>query len=1065
MVINIQAVVRLYNLYGASIMNMISTGAFLTEMDASNKQSDLVSKLVRAWEKKNAKVAKAGGVSLMALSLAACGSSDDTSTTATDTTTVTTPTTPTITDTDGDGMIDSVDAFPNDANETTDTDGDGVGDNADKYPNDASLSADPATKSLTVTDGDVVTGTAATDTISAVISGTASKNTYDATDAIVDGTSDDSDVLTVDAGADATNTPSVNGIETVKFNVTGLSSSGTGNVTDFNADLKGLVIGTAVEFDVTNASSIVTGLVVTNDNGGSRTISEDFTSMSFAMTADADAVLDVNAVGNSASLVGVTVTGTGDELTVDAAGYVNVTAGAVTDLISVTSVNDATITDAGAAAALIVNAGGDVSVLDANVATYASITAGGKVAVTADKLDAAISPTIVAGETVSVDLKAATSINVTGAKTITISDDATADALLLVNATVKTEKTTIDLTGTDVVATVVVSGDQDAVVKVDAAALDGLTGDKMTITDSLTAGNVTLDLSTTSGNADMSANAVDLIDVTVDNNAKTVTVVSGQAVNIAADQTDLTIAGKAATATSNTTAITMNDGVTSAAHGATAVDLTALTLSNIATATMDVSQDKLLAGTAETHDITAITGNGADLTMTAGANNVALLGAVNLGATSTLTVTGTGKVTGNGSEAITAKTIDMSGVSGVVTLLEIESEETSSVTTGSGADVLELTDSGTEADIVIKTGAGNDQLTLTDTDTTEGHSLTIDMGDGTDTLVFVISQQILPTGTDTVTVTGVENLTYTFNATDADINSTFFNNQAFSLKDAGSGAQTFTLDVNASDTAIDLSKMTVTTANASAVAADIFVVDASGAGDDGITSIKGALVTKNTITGHDLDTTTIIGGNKADTLNGGALADTITGGEGADTIMGNAGADVIDLAETTAAVDHVQLIITSNGKDTIKNFNTASDKVDLEGGATGADSAVASAVAATLSVALTSGAAAYDIASGIAATDHIGIIGTALSSHGDLDAATDGTELLKALSATSVSATQITTDSGAKQYIGAHQDGNFYVFETSSPGNVNLLAAEIALVAVIEGATTGTITGADFAVI
>jgi hypothetical protein len=66
-------------LYGAKTMNMISTGAFLTEMDASNKQSTLVNKLVSAWEKKNSKTARAGGVSLMALSLAACGSSDDTS--------------------------------------------------------------------------------------------------------------------------------------------------------------------------------------------------------------------------------------------------------------------------------------------------------------------------------------------------------------------------------------------------------------------------------------------------------------------------------------------------------------------------------------------------------------------------------------------------------------------------------------------------------------------------------------------------------------------------------------------------------------------------------------------------------------------------------------------------------------------------------------------------------------------------------------------------------------------------------------------------------------------------
>jgi hypothetical protein len=64
-------------------MNMISTGAFLTDEDASNKQDTLVSKLVSVWEKKNSKTARAGGVSLMALSLAACGSSDDTATDAT----------------------------------------------------------------------------------------------------------------------------------------------------------------------------------------------------------------------------------------------------------------------------------------------------------------------------------------------------------------------------------------------------------------------------------------------------------------------------------------------------------------------------------------------------------------------------------------------------------------------------------------------------------------------------------------------------------------------------------------------------------------------------------------------------------------------------------------------------------------------------------------------------------------------------------------------------------------------------------------------------------------------
>ena len=51
-------------------------------------------------------------------------------------------------DADGDGVADSVDAFPNDPTESVDTDGDNVGDNADVFPNDATETVD--------TDGDGV---------------------------------------------------------------------------------------------------------------------------------------------------------------------------------------------------------------------------------------------------------------------------------------------------------------------------------------------------------------------------------------------------------------------------------------------------------------------------------------------------------------------------------------------------------------------------------------------------------------------------------------------------------------------------------------------------------------------------------------------------------------------------------------------------------------------------------------------------------------------------------------------------------------------------------------------
>ena len=51
-------------------------------------------------------------------------------------------------DTDGDGVGDNADVFPNDAAETLDSDGDGIGDNADAFPNDAAENKD--------TDGDGV---------------------------------------------------------------------------------------------------------------------------------------------------------------------------------------------------------------------------------------------------------------------------------------------------------------------------------------------------------------------------------------------------------------------------------------------------------------------------------------------------------------------------------------------------------------------------------------------------------------------------------------------------------------------------------------------------------------------------------------------------------------------------------------------------------------------------------------------------------------------------------------------------------------------------------------------
>jgi S-layer protein len=117
-------------------MNMISTGAFQTEMDASNKQNTIAEKFAAVWEKKNAKAARAGGVSLMALSLAACGSDSTTTTTAT-TTTTTTTTTPASQNANFTSEIDTLtggagaDTFTGDTNTVSEADQIAGGDGAD----------------------------------------------------------------------------------------------------------------------------------------------------------------------------------------------------------------------------------------------------------------------------------------------------------------------------------------------------------------------------------------------------------------------------------------------------------------------------------------------------------------------------------------------------------------------------------------------------------------------------------------------------------------------------------------------------------------------------------------------------------------------------------------------------------------------------------------------------------------------------------------------------------------------------------------------------------------------
>ncbi|MDC0959457.1 calcium-binding protein [Planktomarina temperata] len=181
--------------------------------DSSAAELNATSKLVKAWESKNAKnAAKAGGVSLMALSLAACGGSS---------TTVTTPVveTPVV---------------------------------------ETPVVETPVVETPVVVAGISFALTSAADTPEMSVNDdtlTAATGTLGATDVIVDYTTTDADVLTASV-INATTAPRISNIETVNINGTvvsaGLDLASTSGVVTMNVNTA-LPTGTMT---VTNASSI-----------------------------------------------------------------------------------------------------------------------------------------------------------------------------------------------------------------------------------------------------------------------------------------------------------------------------------------------------------------------------------------------------------------------------------------------------------------------------------------------------------------------------------------------------------------------------------------------------------------------------------------------------------------------------------------------------------------------------------------------------------------------------------------------------------------------------------------
>jgi hypothetical protein len=277
-------------------MNMISTGSFTERMDASTKENSVVSQLVKAWEKKNSKVARAGGMSLMALSLAACGSDDATTTTSTSTsTTTTTTTTPTVT----------------------------------------------ALNTALTVGVDSVTGTTANDTISGARIDTV--QTWTSADVVAGGTGTDSLTATIAASV-APASGAVTGVEN-------LTVTGIGAVTvDFSSATASFITGathlTNIGSNNTMAFNDITGIAEMTVNNSASGTTFSYNDTVLAGTADS---VTLNLIGATAAVtIGTNTDADGDYESM----VVNAT-GAASDMVAGGGIgNDLTTMDVNAAVAM-----------------------------------------------------------------------------------------------------------------------------------------------------------------------------------------------------------------------------------------------------------------------------------------------------------------------------------------------------------------------------------------------------------------------------------------------------------------------------------------------------------------------------------------------------------------------------------------------------------------------------------------------------------------------------------------------------------------------------------------
>ncbi len=315
-----------------------------------------------------------------------------------------------------------------------------------------------------------------------------------------------------------------------------------------------------------------------------------------------------------------------------------------------------------------------------------------------------------------------------------------------------------------------------------------------------------------------------------------------------------------------------------------------------------------------------------------------------------------------------------------------------SISAGAGADIINLAngdfaagesiDGGTEADSIVLTNATTVDFTtgsVSNVETLTGSGrvdkvtmsatqlvgfTTIDLAVGNDILNVVASGDISASAMPTLTSIRTGNLTGTTGTDSITLTGTQLNSILTGTGTVNLGAGTGDT-INLTSTSTELNTLGATDASIQGVEAISAATAAAG-----VTVTLKDQTEAFTVTGSGFDDA-ITGGTAADTISGGAGADTITAGEGADTVTGGAGADtfVVNRGETTVTIGGTGDAGTISGYDVITDFDTAVDKLNLNGapfaaanraGVNGADSTLTIAGATVKSHSITNGMITFD---------------------------------------------------------------------------------------------------------